>query len=129
MTQEYKIYWVEEKLLQIIEKPEPKHDEDQVFCLSLVVTLKMISDPERKELIKLQLQQSFYNCLYGPDPSQSTHNPVPQQNSNYSTYHGNTYTSIKYLMFQQPISCLSKLLFTPITSLLFSKMKKILKYI
>ena len=31
---------VEEKLLQIIEKPEPKHDEDEMFCLSLAVTLK-----------------------------------------------------------------------------------------
>ena len=50
---------VEEKMLHIIEKLKPKHDEDQMFCLGLAVTLKKITDPQRKELIKLQLQQSL----------------------------------------------------------------------
>ena len=50
---------VEEKLLQMIEKPEPKHDEDKMFCLSLVATLKKITYLQRKELTKLKLQQSL----------------------------------------------------------------------
>ena len=60
---------VEERLLQIIEKPEPKCDKNKMFCLSLVATLKKITKPQRKELTKLQLQQTLYNCLYGPVPS------------------------------------------------------------
>ena len=84
---------VEEKLLQIIEKPEPKHDEDEMFCLNLAVTLKQITDPQRKQLTKLHLQQSLYNCFYSPVPSQSTPSPVPQQNYNYSMFDGNTYAS------------------------------------
>ena len=36
---------VEEKLLHIIDKPEPQHDEDDIFCLSLAATLKNITYP------------------------------------------------------------------------------------
>ena len=55
----------EEKLLQIIEKPEKEPDEDEMFCLSLATTLRKIQDPQKKEYTKLQLQQTLYNCMYG----------------------------------------------------------------
>ena len=56
---------IEDKLLQIIEKPEKKPDEDEMFCLSLAATLRKIQDPQKKEYMKLQLQQTLYNCMYG----------------------------------------------------------------
>ena len=56
----------EDKLLQIIEKPEYKQDEDDIFCLSLAAILWKIQDPQKKEYAKLQLQQSLHNCMYGP---------------------------------------------------------------
>ena len=46
---------VEEKLLQICEKPEPKHDEDEMVCLSLTVTPEKITHTQKKELSKVQL--------------------------------------------------------------------------
>ena len=57
---------VEDKLLQIIEKPEKKPREDEMFCLILAATLRKIQDPQKKEYTKLQLQQTLYNCMYGP---------------------------------------------------------------
>ena len=56
---------IEDKLLQIIEKPGKKPDEDEMFCLSLAVTLRKIQDPQKKEYTKLQLQQTLYNYMYG----------------------------------------------------------------
>ena len=56
---------IEDKLLQIIEKPEKKCDEDEMFYLSLAATLRKIQDPQKKEYTKLELQQTMYNCMYG----------------------------------------------------------------
>ena len=36
---------VEEKLLEIIQKPESKPDEEELFCLSLAAKLRKIKDP------------------------------------------------------------------------------------
>ena len=52
----YKESCIEEKLLEIIEKPETKLDEDEMFCLSIAAALKKIKDPQQKEYVKLQLQ-------------------------------------------------------------------------
>ena len=68
---------IEEKLLEIIEKPETKLDEDEMFCLSIAPTLKKIKDPQKKEYAKLQLQQCLYNSLYDQGPSN-------QQGNQYS---------------------------------------------
>ena len=65
----YKESHIEDKLLEIIEKPETKLDEDEMFCLSIASTLKKIKDPQKKEYAKLQLQQCMYNSLYGQGPS------------------------------------------------------------
>ena len=91
---------IEEKLLQIIKKLEKKPDEDEIFCLSLAATLRKIQDPQKKEYTKLQLQQIFYNCIYGSvvnswlnvgqtqPQSQQVQVPMPmlqhQQNYNYT---------------------------------------------
>ena len=40
---------IEERLLQIIEKPEKELDEDEKFCQSLATSLRKIQDPQRKE--------------------------------------------------------------------------------
>ena len=56
---------IEDKLLQIIEQLEKKPDEDEMFCLSLVATLRKIQDHQKKEHTKLQLQLTLYNCMYG----------------------------------------------------------------
>ena len=56
---------IEEELLEIIEKPETKLDEDEMFCLSIAAALQKIKDPQKKEYVKLQLQQCLYNSLYG----------------------------------------------------------------
>ena len=61
----YKRDAVEEKLLQIIGKPEKEPDEDEIFCLGLATSLRKIKDPQRKEYTKLQLQQTMYNCMHG----------------------------------------------------------------
>ena len=59
---------IEEKLLEIIQKPESKPDEEELFCLSLAAKLRKIKDPKKKEYTQLQLQQTLYNCMYGDDP-------------------------------------------------------------
>ena len=65
----YKESCIEEKLLEIIEEPKTKLDEDEMFCLCIASTLKKIKDPQKKEYAKLQLQQCVYNSLYGQGPS------------------------------------------------------------
>ena len=69
-----------------------------MFCLSLAATLKKIQDPQKKECTKLQLQQTWYNCMYGsvvnlqpnvaqtwPQPQQvQVPMPMPQQQQNYN---------------------------------------------
>ena len=55
---------VEEKLLEIIQEPECKPDE-QLFCLSLAAKLRKIKDPKKREYAQLQLQQTLFNCTYG----------------------------------------------------------------
>ena len=65
----------EEKLLEILQQPESKPDEE-LFCLSLAAKLRKIKDPKKKEYAQLQLQQTLYNCMYGDDPQ---HDPQPQQ--------------------------------------------------
>ena len=89
---------IEEKLIQIIEKPEKKSNEDEMFCLSLAATLRKIQDPQKKEYTKLQLQQTLYNCMYGsvvnsqpsvvqtqPQPQQvKVPMPMPQHQQNYN---------------------------------------------
>ena len=56
---------IEEKLLKITLKPEKQPDEGEIFCLSLATSLRKIQDPQRKEYMMLQLQQTMYNCMYG----------------------------------------------------------------
>ena len=56
---------MEEKLLEIIEKPETRLDEDEMFCLSTASTLKKIKDLQKIEYAKLQLSLCVYNSLYG----------------------------------------------------------------
>ena len=51
---------IEERLLQIIEKPEKEPDEDEKFCQSLATSLRKIQDPQRKEYTKLRLQHTMY---------------------------------------------------------------------
>ena len=65
---------VKEKLLEIIQKPESKSDEEELFCLSLAAKLRKIKDPQKREYAQLQLQQTLYNCMYGDAPQ-----PQPQQ--------------------------------------------------
>ena len=65
---------VEEKLLEIIQKPESKPDEEELFCLSLAAKLRRIKDPQKREYAQMQLQQTLYNCMYGDAPQ-----PQPQQ--------------------------------------------------
>ena len=67
---------VEEKLLEIIQKPESKPDEEELFCLSLAAKLRKIKDPQKREYAQLQLQQTLYNCMYGDSPQPQ---PQPQQ--------------------------------------------------
>ena len=86
----YKRDAVEEKLFQIIGKPEKEYDEDKLFCLGLATLLRKIKDSQRKEYIKLQLQQTMYNCMYGSSQAnvgltQQVPMPMshPQQSYNY----------------------------------------------
>ena len=65
---------VEKKLLEIIQKPESKPDEEELFCLSLAAKLRKIKDPQKREYAQLQLQQTLYNCMHGDAPQ-----PQPQQ--------------------------------------------------
>ena len=67
---------VEEKLLEIIQKPESKPDEEELFCLSLAAKLRRNKDPQKGEYAQLQLQQTLYNCMYGDAPQPQ---PQPQQ--------------------------------------------------
>ena len=48
----YKESHIEEKLLEIIEKPETKLDENEMFCLSIASTLKKIKDPPKERICK-----------------------------------------------------------------------------
>ena len=68
---------VEEKLLKIIQEPEHKPDEDELFCLSLAAKLRKIKDPKKREYAQLQLQQTLFNCMYGDAP-QPQLQPQPQ---------------------------------------------------
>ena len=71
---------VEEKLLDIIQKPESKPDEEELFCLSLAAKLRRIKDPQKREYAQMQLQQTLYNCMYGDAPQpQQLPQPQPQQ--------------------------------------------------
>ena len=71
---------VEEKLLDIIQKPESKPDEEELFCLSLAAKLRRIKDPQKREYAQMQLQQTLYNCMYGDAPQpQRLPQPQPQQ--------------------------------------------------
>ena len=93
----YKESCIEEKLLEIIEKPETKLDEDEMFCLSIAVASKKIKDPQKIEYVKLQLQQYLYNSLYGQGPSnqQGNQHSMPLgmiPNSNF-TFDGTNYTN------------------------------------
>ena len=69
---------VEEKLLEIIQKPESKLDEEELFCLSLAAKLRRIKDHQKREYAQMQLQQTLYNCMYGDAP-QPQPQPQPQQ--------------------------------------------------
>ena len=71
---------VEEKLLEIIQKPESKPDEEELFCLSLAAKLRRIKDPQKREYAQMQLQQTLYNCMYGDAPQpQQLPQQMPQQ--------------------------------------------------
>ena len=71
---------IEEKLLEIIQQPESKPGEEELFCLSLAAKLRKIKDPKKKEYAQLQLQQTLYNCMYGDDPQPQTQPQLqPQQ--------------------------------------------------
>ena len=61
-------------MLEIIQKPESKPDEEELFCLSLAAKLRKIKDPQKREYAQMQLQQILYNCMYGDAPQ-----PQPQQ--------------------------------------------------
>ena len=101
----YKRDAVEEKLLQIIGKPEKEPDEDEIFCLGLATLLRKIKDPQKKEYTKLQLQQTMYKCMYGssqPNVGLTQYQPQqvpmpishPQQSYNYGVNtDGSTFTS------------------------------------
>ena len=82
---------IEEKLLQIIEKPEKQPDEDEIFCLSLATFLRNIQDPQRKEYTKLLLQQTMYNCMYGSQPNVGPTQPQPQQVAMLMSHHQQNY--------------------------------------
>ena len=83
----------EEILLKIIEKktPEKQPDENEIFCLSLATSLRKIQDPQRKEYIKLQLQQTMYNCMYGSQPNVGLTQPQPQQVPMPMSHHQQNY--------------------------------------
>ena len=72
---------IEEKLLEIIQKPKSKPDEEELFCLSLAANLRKIKDPKKKEYAQLQLQQTLFNCMYGdaPQPEPQPQPQLPQQ--------------------------------------------------
>ena len=61
-------------MLEIIQNPESKPDEEELFCLSLAAKLRKIKDPQKREYAQMQLQQTLYNCMYGDAPQ-----PQPQQ--------------------------------------------------
>ena len=97
----YKRDAVEEKLFQIIQKPEKEPDEDKIFCVGLATLLRKIRYPKKNEYTKLQLQQIMYNCMYGSSQpnvglTQQVPMPVshPQQSYNYGVNtDGSTFTS------------------------------------
>ena len=41
---------IEEKPLEIIQTPENKPDEEELFCLSLAAKLREIKDPQKKRI-------------------------------------------------------------------------------
>ena len=64
-----------------------------MFCLSIASTLKKIKNPQKKEYVKLLLQQ----CVYGQGPSNPQGNqnsmlPGMIHNSNF-TFDGTKYTN------------------------------------
>ena len=68
-----------------------------MFCLSSTAPLKKKKDPQRKEYVKLQLQQCLYNSLHGQGPSNQKGNQhsmplgmIP--NSNF-IFDGTNYTN------------------------------------
>ena len=70
---------VEEKLLEIIQEPEHKPDEEELFCLSLAAKLRKIKDPKKREYAEMQLQQTLFNCMYSDAPQpQPQLQPQPQ---------------------------------------------------
>ena len=81
---------IEEKLLKIIEKPEKQPNEDKIFCLSLATFLRKIQDPQREEHMKLELQQTMYNCMCDSQPNigptQPQHQQVPMPMSHQQNY-------------------------------------------
>ena len=87
---------VEEKLLEIIQEPERKPDEEELFCLSLAAKLRKIKDPKKREYAQLQLQQTLFNCMYGdapqPQPQQFPTLMDPQQSSSSSGLQSYNYT-------------------------------------
>ena len=86
---------VEEKLLDIIQKPESKPDEEELFCLSLAAKLRRIKDPQKREYAQMQLQQTLYNCMYGdaPQPQQL---PQPHATTTATTNATTNGTTISY---------------------------------
>ena len=83
---------VEEKLLEIIQKPESKPDEEELFCLSLAAKLRKIKDPQKREYAQLQLQQTLYNCMYGDAPQ-----PQPQPQPCHNKCHNNCHNNFLHL--------------------------------
>ena len=69
---------VEEKLLEINQKPESKPDEEELFCLSLAAKLRRIKDRQKREYAQMQLQQTLYNCMYGDAPQPQLQQPLQQ---------------------------------------------------
>ena len=67
---------VEDKLLEIIQKPESKPDEEELCGLSIAAKLRKIKDPKRKEYAMLQLHQTLFKYMYEDDPQPQ---PQPQQ--------------------------------------------------
>ena len=65
--------------------------EDEIFCLSLATSLRKIQDPQRKEYMKLQLQQTMYNCMYGSHPSVGLTQSQPQQVAMPMSHHQQGY--------------------------------------
>ena len=55
---------MEDKLLQIIEKPEKKPDEDEMFFLSLAATLRKIKTFERRNILSCSCSRHCTTALW-----------------------------------------------------------------